>query len=113
MTLHISGNVEQAGNEVSSLHTIGSPLSIIEQHTHQPLRMTFLEQLVFQLMTYTTGALANTVKELRPRLVQVVLQRLAYIVMKLSRGIGCSNFFTLSHHREDTADNHGRTGINR
>ena len=79
------------------------PSLVVEQLTHETLRVGEL-QAVF--LGYTLPLLPRLAQQLGPRLIQVILQRFAHIVVETDGGIGGHEFLALGLHRQDTADDH-------
>ena len=109
VALHIGCHIKQTAHEITSSHIIIHPLLIIEEGFHQSFRVSIF---LLGFCVFFVARLALFLDNTLPRLVQVILQRLAHVVMDLGRGVCCSQLLTLRNHREDTADDNGAAGVN-
>ena len=108
MALHVGGHIKETAHQVARHHIIIDPLLVVKKHFHQPFGVGVLHLSVVVLLVALPAFLFN---DTLPGLVQVVLERLADIIMNLCSGIGSSQFLTLGYHRKDTAEYGGRARI--
>ena len=109
MALHVTSHVEELSHQVACLYIIIYVVLIVEEQPHQSCRVGILQLCCLILLIASASAqfLYNTI----PRLVQIVLQRLAHVVMDPCCWIGSRQLLALGNHREDTTEHGGAACI--
>ena len=108
VALHVGGNVEELSHERAGLDVVEHILLVVEQQLHQPFGVAVLLFVEAARLARFAAVLLQLVA---PSLVQVVLERLADIVVDAGRGVGGCQLLTLGLHREDAANDHRRACI--
>ena len=108
MTLHVCGNLKEAAHKRTGPQVVEYPLLVAEESLHKSFWMgIFVAPGATHKLSVGTGLLYQSV----PRLIEVILQRLADVIMETGSGICSSKLLALCYHREYTAVDNGRTGI--
>ena len=108
MTLHVGGNLEEAAHKGAGTQVAEHILLVVEQGLHQTLRMGVF---VAEVLPAEFAIVACFFYQAIPRLVQIILKRLAHVIVETGCGIGGCQFLTFGNHREDTTVNNRRTCI--
>ena len=101
--------MEQLAHQRAGIDILVNKLLIVEQLFHQALWVSPLQRIVCLCLTVL---FAQLLYQPVPRLIEVVLQRLAHIVMNLSCGVSGGQLLALSNHRQYTTVHSGATSIN-
>ena len=96
MALHVTSHVEELPHQFARFYIIVHIFLVVEELFHQSLWVGVLQQIGLHLLIASLPA--QFLHDAIPGLVQIVLQRLAHVVMDLSCGIGSSQLLALGNH---------------
>ena len=95
MALHVGSHLEELAHECPGADFVVDILLVVEQHLHQ----TFgVGQLLVVLVAQFAGAASLLANLTFPGLVEVILERLADVVVDTGGGIGGCQFLALGFH---------------
>ena len=108
MALHVDDHLEQVPHKGFQVDAVGSPRRIAEEHGGEALGVGVG---VAEAVAQVVALLRRLVQTVAPRLVEVVLQGVADVVMYACRGVSGHQLLALGHHRQDAAVDGRRAGI--
>ena len=109
MTLHVGNHTKNITHEGTWTEILVCPETFVgKKSTAEAFGVNILLSITVDNGTTVTAGIFETLTEI---VVEVVLVRLAHVVVHLHLGIEGGEFLTLGSHAEDATDDHGAAGI--